>query len=215
MKVGIEVVTGFLGAGKTAFINSLINETAIDGEKIAIFQLENGNTKINCENNNNGIINFALIDCEISSLKKYMLNEISVNNPTTIILEYNGTDKLEELYIILSSKELRNLCRLNSVYFICDGPSFLSYLRNMEEILIPFIQSSNLILINNCKNMKEEARSEVRRVLEGINLTSYILTSKDNDDLSEVLRSSGLMDNGTIKKVKLALWKFINKKKRR
>ena len=34
MKVGIEVVTGFLGAGKSAFINSLIKTTKAVGEKI-------------------------------------------------------------------------------------------------------------------------------------------------------------------------------------
>ena len=47
MKVGIEVVTGFLGAGKSAFINSLINKTIADKEKIVVVTCESGNTQIN------------------------------------------------------------------------------------------------------------------------------------------------------------------------
>ena len=46
MKVGIEVVTGFLGAGKSAFINSLINKTKAVGEKIIVLTCESGNVKI-------------------------------------------------------------------------------------------------------------------------------------------------------------------------
>ena len=53
MKVGVEVVTGFLGAGKSAFINSLINKTIADKEKIVIVTCESGNIQIN-EFNENG-----------------------------------------------------------------------------------------------------------------------------------------------------------------
>ena len=53
MKVGIDVVTGFLGAGKSAFINSLINKTIADKEKIVVVTCESGKTQIN-EFNENG-----------------------------------------------------------------------------------------------------------------------------------------------------------------
>lgn len=209
MKVGIEVITGFLGAGKTAFINSLISVTAVKGDKISIFQLEQGKTKIKEEKDDEYVVRLASMDCNIDSLKKHIINEIAVNNPTTIIIEYNGTDKLDHLYSILESKELKNICRLNALYYLCDGPSCIFYIKNMGELLIPFIESSNLILINNCKLMKEEEISKVREALEEINLTSYILTVKNNYDFNNVLRSSDLIDKGNIKKFKLALWKCI------
>lgn len=37
MKIHIEIVTGFLGAGKTSFINSLLKESLVDGEKYWFF----------------------------------------------------------------------------------------------------------------------------------------------------------------------------------
>jgi G3E family GTPase len=42
MKINIEIVTGFLSSGKTTFINSLLNESQVEGEKVLIFQLEQG-----------------------------------------------------------------------------------------------------------------------------------------------------------------------------
>lgn len=210
MKVGIEVITGFLGAGKTAFINSLISVTAVKGDKISIIQLEQGKTKIKEKKNDEYVVRLASMDCDIDSLKKHIVNEILLNKATSIIIEYNGTDKLDHLYSILESKELKNICRLNSLYYVCDGPSCIFYIKNMGELLIPFIESSNLILINNCKLMKDEEISKVREALEEINLTSYILTVKNNYDFNNVLKSSDLIDKGNIKKFKLALWKYIH-----
>lgn len=50
MKIDVEIVTGFLGAGKTSFINSLLKESQVEGEKIIVFQLESGKIQL-CENN--------------------------------------------------------------------------------------------------------------------------------------------------------------------
>lgn len=208
MKVGIEVVTGFLGAGKTAFINSLINEVAIKGEKIIVFQLENGNTLIQEKNKNDYIVKLVAKGCDIKSLKNNIINEILINNPTSIIIEYNGTDKLEDFYSILVSKELRNMCKINTFYYICNGPSCIFYIKNMGELLVPFIESSNLILINNCKSMTDREVSETKKTLENINLNAFILTSEDNCSIQKELRESKLFENEEIKKVKLSVFKY-------
>ena len=38
MKINVEVVTGFLGYGKTSFINSLLKESQVEGEKVLVIQ---------------------------------------------------------------------------------------------------------------------------------------------------------------------------------
>lgn len=208
MKVGVEIVTGFLGAGKTAFINSLINEVSVAGEKIIVIQLEHGNTKIIEKEDGEYSVKLSNSDCTINNLKKKILNEVTIKNPTSIIIEYNGTDKLEELYSILESKELKSKCKINSLYYICDGPRSMFYIKNMGELLVPFIESSNLIVINNCKDMKENEIGEVKNTLENINLTAYILTSEDNEHISSVLNKSDLFEKGSIKKFKISLFKY-------
>ena len=46
LKIDVEVVTGFLGYGKTSFINALLKESQVDGERVLIIQMEYGNKKI-------------------------------------------------------------------------------------------------------------------------------------------------------------------------
>ena len=42
MKLKLDIVTGFLGSGKSVFINNLINETVTNDEKVLVLQLEDG-----------------------------------------------------------------------------------------------------------------------------------------------------------------------------
>ena len=46
MKVKLDIVTGFLGSGKSVFINNIIKETITKDEKVVVLQLEDGETKI-------------------------------------------------------------------------------------------------------------------------------------------------------------------------
>ena len=95
MKIDVEIVTGFLGAGKTSFINSLLKESQVEGEKIIVFQLESGKIQL-CENND---INYP-VKCmrlkNIEELKSSIMTQIKSNKPNRIIIEYNGT-----FYIVL------------------------------------------------------------------------------------------------------------------
>ncbi len=75
MKIQVEIVTGFLGAGKTSFINSLIKESYVKGEKIIVIQLENGEEKISDEISNYGLVTIY----KQSDLKK--LNEDIFSSP--------------------------------------------------------------------------------------------------------------------------------------
>lgn len=90
MKIHIEIVTGFLGAGKTSFINSLLKESLVDGEKVLVFQLEQGEKNIVHSSN---ISNFVRIQdaLDIKDLKEKMIYSIKKYKPNRIIIEYNGT----------------------------------------------------------------------------------------------------------------------------
>ncbi|NRV17775.1 G3E family GTPase [Clostridium beijerinckii] len=81
MKIHIEIVTGFLGAGKTSFINSLLKESLVDGEKVLVFQLEQGEKNIVHSSN---ISNFVRIQdaLDIKDLKEKMIYSIKNINLT-------------------------------------------------------------------------------------------------------------------------------------
>ena len=75
MKIHIEIVTGFLGAGKTSFINSLLSETQVEGEKVLIFQLEHGEKKVLQSTNTNYFVKVKELN-EVKDLKEEMIYSI-------------------------------------------------------------------------------------------------------------------------------------------
>lgn len=211
MKVGVEVITGFLGAGKSAFINSLINKTIAIKERIVVITCENGNTQIN-EFTENGQsvkhINFMgeslrLNDCIYSVVKKY--------KPHRIIIEYNGTDTLEHLYKCVFDNKTRKLIKLSTIYFICDGRNIEFYIKNMGEILLPFIQNSDVIVINNFNIEKRLELEKGIKLLEGLNHKAQILIAENNDGFNLALENSNLLEDKLVRDMRVKLIDYIRK----
>ncbi|MCI9070048.1 GTP-binding protein [Clostridium sp.] len=211
MKVGVEVITGFLGAGKSAFINSLINKTIATKERIVVITCENGNTQIN-EFTENGQsvkhINFMgeslkLNDCIYSVVKKY--------KPHRIIIEYNGTDTLEHLYKCVFDNKTGKLIKLSTIYFICDGRNIEFYIKNMGEILLPFIQNSDVIVINNFNIEKRLELEKGIKLLEGLNHKAQILIAENNDGFNLALENSNLLEDKLVRDMRVKLIDYIRK----
>lgn len=211
MKVGVEVITGFLGAGKSAFINSLINKTIAIKERIVVITCENGNTQIN-EFTENGQsvkhINFMgeslkLNDCIYSVVKKY--------KPHRIIIEYNGTDTLEHLYRCVFDNKTGKLIKLSTIYFICDGRNIEFYIKNMGEILLPFIQNSDVIVINNFNIEKRLELEKGIKLLEGLNHKAQILIAENNDGFNLALENSNLLEDKLVRDMRVKLIDYIRK----
>lgn len=164
MKIGIEVITGFLGAGKSAFINSLIDKTIADNERIVVMLCESGNTSIKERNftsekvkkdTGNSFVKVVNFMDDSEKMKDKLLEIISLYKPHRIIIEYNGTETLEYLYRSIFNKELEKKCRIYTMYYICDGNTIEFYIKNMGEILLPFIQNSDVIVINNYTKIQD------------------------------------------------------------
>lgn len=211
MKVGVEVITGFLGAGKSAFINSLINKTIAIKERIVVITCENGNIQIN-EFTENGQsvkhINFMreslkLNDCIYSVVKKY--------KPHRIIIEYNGTDTLEHLYKCVFDNKTGKLIKLSTIYFICDGRNIEFYIKNMGEILLPFIQNSDVIVINNFNIEKRLELEKGIKLLEGLNHKAQILIAENNDGFNLALENSNLLEDKLVRDMRVKLIDYIRK----
>ena len=83
MKVKLDIVTGFLGSGKSVFINNIIAETITNDEKVVVIQLEDGETKIRKDFIN---VKTFMYDDEICKLDSFINNTIEESNCTRIII---------------------------------------------------------------------------------------------------------------------------------
>lgn len=202
MKIHIEIITGFLGAGKTTFINSLLSESKVEGERICVFQLEEGEEKIIKSLNDNFQIKTKEVR-EIKKLKEEMVFSITEYKPHRIIIEYNGTWDLNELFNMLDEKIYRESCKVKSVFFVADGKTLNEYIDNIGSFIIPFIQNSDMMIINNIDHTNKEILEKGIKKLKNINSQGYILEVSNKYIIKSVLRQSKILDNGYLRKMKI------------
>lgn len=211
MKVGVEVITGFLGAGKSAFINSLINKTIATKERIVVITCENGNTQINEFSENGQSVKHINFKGESLKLNDYIYSVVQKYKPHRIIIEYNGTDTLEHLYKCVFDNKTGKLIKLSTIYFICDGRNIEFYIKNMGEILIPFIQNSDVIVINNFNIEKRIELEKGIKLLEGLNHKAQILIAENNDGFNLALENSNLLEDRLVRDMRVKLIDYIRK----
>lgn len=201
MKIHIEIVTGFLGAGKTSFINSLLSESLVEGEKVLVFQLEQGERNIG---EYSDLIMVQAVN-EVKDLKEEMLYFINQFNPNRIIIEYNGTSNLRELFDILNDKTYRQCSKITTIFFVANGKNLKQYIENVGSFIIPFMQYSNMIIVNNIDNCNKKILEEEFKEVRKINPKAYILKVNNKYILNSALRESRVLDNGYMKKIKVKI----------
>lgn len=204
MKIDIEVVTGFLGYGKTSFINSLLKESQVVGEKVLIIQMEEGNRSIFQIKDINYPIKILKID-NLKDLKNCLKGESKKFKPNRIIIEFNGTEDIKSFKDKLEDKEIKKIMRLSTIYFVADGTKLLNNINNLGYYIVPFIRSTDMIIINNTEKIEKENLKKEINALRQINQKAFILKVDNKFNLSSKLKEAKVIDNGFFKKFKVKL----------
>jgi G3E family GTPase len=213
IKTHIEIVTGFLGSGKTTFINSLLENTLVPGEKVIVVQQENGNSSINVKSDSKAKVITKQYDLSKKLTSAYLKQMICFYNPHRIIIEYNGMKMLGEILNVLEDKSLEELCTVPAIYNIIDGITFEVFFNNMKELLLPCINHSNLIVVNNCIFLEGVQKKRIVKELENINKNAFILCTDDISGFNHRLKESDhILSSGLFKSLRI---KFSNKFRRR
>ena len=204
MKAKLEVVSGFLGSGKTSFINAYLNTEVCFEKEILIILLEKGIGSIRSDLKNVKVIYLE----DIEKLKDQLLKELIEKEYSKVIIEFNGTSSLNIIGEILCDKLVRKKINFYGSYYIGDSKNIKIYLKNLGEIIIPFIQSSKLIILNNLSLLKIKEQKELIKSIEDINLTAPIILSQSLSTLdTEMKLSKYFREDTSIKKLKSLIYK--------
>lgn len=187
MKTQIDIITGFLGSGKTTFISSLLDNERVSSDAIVIIQCETGEMAID-----NQIIAGKNIYVENvakdSSLDVKLIDEIIKKYlPHRIIIEHNGTEKLEDLLNILYDNIILRSCVIKKIVHIIDATTFDVFMNNLGSILIEQISSSDIIILNNAEDFSKSKLIKIEKTLKTINKsTKVVIAVTDKNGISEV-----------------------------
>lgn len=207
MKRCLEVVTGFLGSGKSTFINSLIHLTITPTDKILVIQLESGDIPIT----SNPLVETVIYTDELSCLSSFILECAHKYNPTRVIIELNGTLDLDSLRENLNSKNVAKEFQFGANYFLCDGKTIDSYLVNMGGILIPLITNANIVTVTNTIAISPKTLAPSLKKLKSINTRAFILCVDSSEELYTTLLKSNLFNRNLFSKKLHALSKIFKR----
>ena len=148
--IKIDVISGFLGAGKTTLIKKIF-ETVLKNEKVVLIENEFGEIGIDGSFlKESGIqikeINAGCICCSlVGDFSSSMKEVIETYHPERIIIEPSGVGKLSD--IVDAINDLDEDVSINILATVVDGPKTKMYLKNFGEFFNNQIESAKTIVL--------------------------------------------------------------------
>ena len=179
----IDIISGFLGAGKTTLIKKLLDE-AFQGEKIVLIENEFGEIGIDggflkdagveITEMNSGCICCSLVGDFGAALKKVLADY----TPDRIVIEPSGVGKLSDVIAAVErvQKEEPNL-HLNSFVTVVDATKAKVYMKNFGEFFNNQVEHACAILLSRTQKMDQGKLNAAVHLLREKNSKAAILTT--------------------------------------
>ena len=181
----IDIISGFLGAGKTTLIQKLIKEVYA-GKKIVLVENEFGEIGIDGGFlKDSGIvvneINSGCICCTLQGDFRNALQEVVKKyNPDHIIIEPSGVGKLSDILTVV--KDVEGL-ELNSYSTVVDAKRCEIYHKNFKEFFDDQISTAACVILSRTQLINEETLQKDIEIIRALNHDARIITTPW-DDLS-------------------------------
>ena len=194
----IDVVSGFLGAGKTTFIKRLVEGNKDKGKTIII---ENEFGEIGIDGGflkNSGIeireMNSGCICCSLAGDFEASLRELlSTYEPNRVIIEPSGVGKLSDVLKAVSDVEKDLPVESNSAVTVVDVKKCKMYMKNFGEFFNNQIQFANTIILSRTDLVDNTKIEEAVALIKNVNPEATIVTTPldklTNEKIEELLSS--------------------------
>ncbi len=178
--IKVDVISGFLGAGKTTLIKK-IYEKAFLTEKVALIENEFGEigidgaflkeSGIEIKEINSGCICCSLVGNFETSLKEL----IDKYSPNRIVIEPSGVGKLSEVVNAISNVE--EDLKVNILCAVVDGGKCKMYSKNFGEFYLDQIIEANVIVLSKTDKLTEQKIIDACEFIKQYNPTATIITT--------------------------------------
>lgn len=178
----VDIISGFLGAGKTTFIKKLIGEV-FDGEKLVLIENEFGEIGIDggflkdagveITEMNSGCICCTLVGDFSKALKKV----IDEYHPDRVIIEPSGVGKLSDVARAIEDVKETADIEIDGRITVVDGKKAKMYLKNFGEFFEDQVKHASTIVISRTQMMTDEKIEECVHLLRHENEEATIITT--------------------------------------
>ena len=181
-KTKVDIISGFLGAGKTTFIRKLLKD-AVAGEQIVLIENEFGeigidggflkDSGIEIREMNSGCICCSLVGDFASSLQEILTKY----KPDRIIIEPSGVGKLSDVMKAVADVESELEVENNSAVTVVDAKKCKLYMKNFGEFFNNQVQFATTIVLSRTDIAKQEVIAEAVAMIRELNPTATIITT--------------------------------------
>jgi len=179
----VDIVSGFLGAGKTTLIKKLLSE-AFHNEQVVLIENEFGEIGID-----SGFLNEAGIEIKemnqgciccslVGDFSEALKNVLTEYKPDRVIIEPSGVGKLSDVMNAIKNVEKEvEAIELNSFVTIVDVEKCKMYSKNFGEFYNDQISSANCVILSRSQKISKEKLEEVVAMIREINQDARIVTT--------------------------------------
>ena len=178
----IDIISGFLGAGKTTFIQKLLSD-ALKGENVVLIENEFGeigvdsgflkNAGIEIREMNQGCICCSLVGDFESSLKEV----IEQYHPERILIEPSGVGKLSDILSAVKTVSENLDVKLDGAVTVVDATKAKLYNKNFGEFFDDQIRFATSVVLSRMDIASGEKAEEAVNIVRGINPHANLITT--------------------------------------
>lgn len=195
----IDIVSGFLGAGKTTLIKKLLKEALAD-TKVVLIENEFGEIGIDggflkeagieIKEMNSGCICCSLVGDFGASLKEVL----DTYAPERILIEPSGVGKLSDVMKAVQDVVSETEVRLNSVVAVVDAAKCKMYMKNFGEFFINQIEHAGTVILSRTGKISPEKLAVCVEMIREHNPKATIVTTPweelDGKDILETIEGA-------------------------
>lgn len=185
-KSKVDIISGFLGAGKTTLIKKLIAE-AFQDEQVVLIENEFGEigidggflkeagVKIN-------ELNAGCICCSlVGDFSKALKQVVTDYHPDRILIEPSGVGKLSDVIKAIQKAGADVDIVMNSATTVVDVTKAKMYIKNFGEFFLNQIEAAGAVILSRTQNVSQEKLDEVVALIRGYNKDARIVTTPWDD----------------------------------
>ena len=207
----IDIISGFLGAGKTTFIQKLLQE-ALKGENVVLIENEFGeigidsgflkSSGIEIREMNQGCICCSLVGDFETSLKEV----IETYKPDRILIEPSGVGKLSDILSAVKTVSANLPVQLDGAVTVVDSSKAKLYNKNFGEFFDDQIRFATSIVLSRTDIAKEEKVEEAVQIVRALNPKANLITTSiqelSGEKLLEIIGHEENLEEALLREVK-------------
>ena len=198
----IDLITGFLGSGKTTFLKRYVNYLLNKGERICILEFDYGAVNIDMmllqEFNDKCDLEMVAggcdYDCHFRRFKTKLIS-MGMKKYDRVIIEPSGIFDVDEFYDAIYDEPLSDWYEVGSIISIVDPTSKQDMSPDSEYLLKSQLSNSGIAIISKCENTSKTEVNNAISLVKSTGLSEERIIAKpyqeySNEDFEKIIHSS-------------------------